>query len=641
MRAWSKDNSTEDAKALESAGRPVLSSNHIKPAVDVLVGTEQQNRADPKAEPQGDEDEDDARAMSQLMKFVSDQVEMNETLSEGFKDAIVRMMACYGIEIDYSSDPVNGEIIFEKLIPGKDIRWDRKARRYDRQDARYFLRPKMAWIEDVVAQYPEHAAVLRQALGLAEDEGRSESTDGARADAYGSTGHHPDDVVPHIDAQFYDPAMRRILVLEAWYREYEPQHMVVDKTTGTIEKMPDAASARAMAKSDAKNLTYSRRLVRRIKLATVLPATLQVLEDGDSPYENDPEKYPFVPFIPDAIGDEVTSLVSQLKDSQRVENKRWSQLVELASTLVNIRPMYETGAVVNPDVLKNPADRSAVEVKPGHWGKVGFLYPSEVGEAVRLLYEAKTMAKSDMRDTGPNTDLLGIKSESSSGIAIARRQAQGQTQVTPYFTAFRRTRKLCYERLARRIQQHFTLEKTLRLRNEIGKSVLVRINPMEFRREDYDKDALRQARVAARQANGPLILRDVEALKYDIVISDGPITPTARAAMAEQLLAVAEKFPEAKMILLDVIFRMIPDLPDRPLLVERATRLRAMQGVIPPEEAGLPPVAAPAPGMPPVQQPGAEMGAVPGGTVAPMPQAPPIAPPPAAGAPGAPFPMAA
>src|SRR3990167_1823428 len=276
IRAWSKDYSTEDAKQLEAAGRPVLSVNHVKPAIDVLVGTERQNRMDIKAEPQGEEDEDDAKLMTQLIKPSADKIELNETLSEGFKDGMVRMMSCFEVGIDWMTapNPVQGQIYFEKLTPGKDIMWDHKAKKYDKDDARYMLRPKMAWIEDLVAQYPDHAEAIRKSFSLYHALAvTGTSNDGPSADAYGGTTTHPEESVPQVDEQFYDPAMKRTLVLDAWYRDYTAQWIVVDRATGKTENMPTAAAAKQMAASDPHNLTAVRRLIRPARMATVLPAT--------------------------------------------------------------------------------------------------------------------------------------------------------------------------------------------------------------------------------------------------------------------------------------------------------------------------------------------------------------------------------
>src|SRR3990167_8672866 len=44
--AWSINGSTQEAREIAESGRPVVSIRRIKPKVDMLVGTERQNRMD-------------------------------------------------------------------------------------------------------------------------------------------------------------------------------------------------------------------------------------------------------------------------------------------------------------------------------------------------------------------------------------------------------------------------------------------------------------------------------------------------------------------------------------------------------------------------------------------------------------------
>ena len=616
--AWSINGSTQEAREIADSGRPVVSMRRIKPKVDMLVGTERQNRMDLRALPQGDEDEDDARIMTELLKWVADQKEANEIHAAGFKEGLVRGMYAIEVGIDWASDIIQGDPYLELLKPGVNVIWDPWWKKHDfaLQTARYVIRYEWAWVEDVIAQNPEKEDEIRQSLGrlMQPVVPEARSTDGG-ADPYGSVTSHPMEPQGAM-AQFYDPAMQRILVLTAWWREWRLKWIVADKATGQIHDFEDETSARDFAKSDPANLKAVGRRVRVIRTATTLPATMTTVEDEtDSPYANDTEQYPVTAFLADWTGDVIEGLVRALKDPERISNKRISQALELAQKYGSMRAMFESRALVNPNALDDPADQTPIEIRPGQSGKIGWFQPTGLMQAVQVHESIANDMKTVMLEIGPNQELLGQQGQAVSGIAMARRQMAGQTISLPYFDNHRRTRKLVGERLARRVQQSFTLERTMRLVGGDGRPMSIRLNPVEFRRQGYDKDALKRLRqeMMADPAK-PRILRDVESLKFDLVISEAPATPTALAALIEQLLNVLQQYPAIFPLVADIVFTLLPDLPDRPQVLQRVRQWMASQGI---QGDGIaPPQPPPGPGGPFV--PGAQPGEV-GRTVAPAP----------------------
>lgn len=544
---WSKDGSREDLDRIKAARRAAISVNHIKSIVDVLVGFERQNRYDMRAVPQGTEDDEDARILSWLLKFIQEQTETPETLSEGFKFGLIRGMACLGAEIDYTTDPVSGEIVVEVLTPGRDIIWDPHWRRYDLSDAAYVIRYRWVQVDELVAQYPElrdrilaSVNTIAEALTTVTD---PRTTDGPARDGYGATNLHPLETTS-IERQFFDPTHRRVLILQPWWMEYEPEHLVTDKARGKVDTFETAEQARTLAASDKKNLTYVRKLRRCVKTGTVLATGSITLESGETPYENDADQYPYVPFIADRIDDVIMGIVRNLKDPQRVENKRISQAVDIVGRYANLRPIVEEGSLINPETMNNPYDPSVIQKRPGK-PDPKFLTPEGLAQIVSMLVELSQTMKMEPREvSGVNSELQGVKSDATSGIAIARRQAQGQVIATPYFDNLRRTRKLLGQRLARRIQQSFTTEKVMRLISDTGAPVTVRLNPVEASADRItNRDEYQAWRRQEVEAGRPHILRDVKALKYDVTIAESPTTPTARQGALLFLLDVVKQLP--------------------------------------------------------------------------------------------------
>lgn len=583
--AWSVNGQRQDARDLAQSGRPVVSIRHIKPQVDVLWGTQRQNKVDVRALPQGDEDEDDAKMMSLVMKYEAEQLKLQYHESEVFKGGLIRGMSAVELGIDWSGDTQQGRVYVERLVPGKnciwDPWWDRRGR-FDLDDARFVIRWDWAWVDDVVTQYPEKADEIQTAVAHLTQmiAPQQATTDGNPADAYGSTTSHPLEHPFGVNESFYDPAMHRIMVATGWWRTYRSKWLVYDKARGAQEVFPSHAEAKAFVDSDPDHLELIERRERVVRTATVLPGTGQTLEqDTDSPYDNDLEHYPIIPFIADKTGDVIEGLVRGLKDPQRIENKRISQAVELAQKYASMRRKAELNAVENPEAL-DVNDGKTIFVRPGKMNAIGWDTPDGLAESVRIHEVLSQDMTRMMREVGPSTDLLGQRGQASSGIAIARRQMQGQTTMFPYFDNLTLWRELVYARLARRIQQTYTLEKTLRLTGPLNEPVIVRINPEPFRGKDYDKDALKRLREEARlDPAKPHILRDASALKFDVVFAEAPSTPTARSALVEQLNNVVTAFPGIMPLVIDVLFKLLPDLPDRAELLGRVKAWQMAQGI--------------------------------------------------------------
>ena len=572
---WSEDGSIEGLLKLRKEQRAHISLNHVQSVVDVVVGYERQNRFDLKAAPMGDEDAEQAELMTLLMKHEQERTEAHSICSEIFEDGLIGGMKAVEVSTDWTSDPVNGEIMLESLEPGEEALWDPIdwGGEPDLRNCRYVLRFRRAWVEDVVADFPEHEDRIRKAVGdvdqaFAAREGGTLS-EFSRTDGYGSSANHPDEDAA-LRQLFYDKAGGRILVVQAWYREYEDAWIVSDKRSGTVTAAESAAAARESAAADPDNLTAINRRRRVIRTATVLPATLQTLEEDDTPYDNDREAYPIHVYVAKKKRDTVYGIVRNLKDPQRVENKRESQSVDLVAKMGNLRLVYETNSLENPATLKDPWSQEPIAVKPGHQ-KPDFLVPP-LGELVRVLAALGDRNRLAIREiSGINTDLLGIKSDDASGIAIARRQAQGQVISTVFFDNYRRFRKALGHRLARRIQQVYTTERTMRLTGPHGNDILVTLNALEAR--DMDKEAFARFREERKAEVGtPRILKDVSALKFDVVISETPATPTARAMALLAVLEILKTLPGLAPAFLDIVVELA-ELPDRERLLQRVHNL--------------------------------------------------------------------
>ena len=592
---WSYEGSTQDLEKLKAADRAHVSINHIQAIVDVLTGFERQNRYDLKTVPQGDEDAEQAELMTWLLKDTQEQTNAHAASSEVFENTLIQGLSAVDTPIDWTRDPVSGEILLEPLTPGEDVIWDPQSVRLDLSDARFVIRFKRAWVEDLVAQYPDHAEAIRTSLdALAVPSEGGKLDEHSPVDAYGGVRTHPNES-DEIRGLFYDQAGGGIaMLLEVQYAEYEDAWIVSDKRAGTVTEVDSGAIARTMAEADPEHLTAIRRRKRLIRSGVVLPATYQTLEEGESPYENDQDAYSIIPCFGKRKGEHCYGIVRNLKDPQRVENKRESQLIDLVARLAVLRIVYFANSLENPETLKDMFSPEPIAIRPGHQPPAYLVPP--LGELVSVLKTIGDRNKMSIREiSGINTELLGLETDQASGIAIARRQAQGQVISTVWFDNYRQFRRLLGRRLARRIQQVYTMERTLRLTGPDGAAMVVKVNPLDAKDLAPDEWARYKEEQGKLGDLRPKILRDVSALKYDVVISEVPTTPTMRATSLLAILEILKVLPGLAPALLDVIVELA-EIPDRARVLER---VRGLMGGGGPAGPG-----APRPPGPPESPPG-------------------------------------
>ncbi len=578
---WSKDGSFESLRRLQKARRTTVSLNYVQATVDALVGFERQNRYDLHATPEGNEDAESARILSWVMKFAANQAELPEYESEMFDDGLIRGAAALEVGVDWTEDPFNGTITAEPLRVGHEVIWDPHWKKYDLSDARFVLKYRWVYVDELLAKFPQHKAAIQAGVAILDTmfSPFMATTDGGRPDAYGSVSDHPEETL-QVETLFYAPVDRRLLVIEAWWREFEPVWVVANLHTGKQLVVAGRAEAMEIVRIDPKSWRVIQKQARRVKTALILPATRQTLEEDDTPYDNDRENYPIVPFIAKKKGNYIYGIVRNMKDPQLVENKRVSQVLDVLARWANMRPMYAKGSLDDPRVLEDHTSTAAIAYNsvPGG-GAPGWYAPAGLEAIVRGLIEAAAQMKMAMREiTGVNTDLLGMKSDDASGIAIARRQSMGQVISTLYFDNFKRSRKIIGQRLARRIQQVYTTERVLRLIDpDTGDHVRVLLNPAEARH--LMPDELEQWIEQRRDDTGrPYVLRDVAALTYDVTISESPSTPSARATALLSLLEIVGKMPSILPAVVDVILDLA-DIPDKPKILRRIRAIMQQQGI--------------------------------------------------------------
>jgi hypothetical protein len=157
--------------------------------------------------------------------------------------------------------------------------------------------------------------------------------------------------------------------------------------------------------------------------------------------------------------------------------------------------------------------------------------------------------------SGVTDELLGRKTNATSGVAIQRRQDQGSLATAKLFDNLLYASQVHGEKLLANIEQFMDDEKQFRITNKRGKYDYVSVN-----------DGLPE--------------NDITRTKADFIISEGAWHATIRQAAADELMEAMTRLPpEVSIMLLDLAVENM-DLPNREEIV---ARIRSVTGQFDPD----------------------------------------------------------
>lgn len=168
-------------------------------------------------------------------------------------------------------------------------------------------------------------------------------------------------------------------------------------------------------------------------------------------------------------------------------------------------------------------------------------------------YQESLVASEDMKAaTGIYDAALGAKSNETSGVAIARRDQQGDTATYVYIdnmeSAIQQTGRILIDL----IPHYYDDSRVIRMLGE-------------------DEEIEKFVQINQIMPDGKS-WNDVTRGKYDVIVSTGPAYATKRAEAAENLLKLAQVFPALQQIGGDVMLKAL-DVPFGDKLAERASLL--------------------------------------------------------------------
>jgi hypothetical protein len=139
----------DEKRILEGRNQPALTFNHIKPAVNAIIGIVERGKTDPKAWGRTPKDNDAAEVATDGLRYVADASRFNVKRRDCFKDFLV-WGYCAGV-LEMTQD---GDVTLKRIRP-EEFFYDPYSRDNDFGDARYMGLAKWMDEADLRDLYPD------------------------------------------------------------------------------------------------------------------------------------------------------------------------------------------------------------------------------------------------------------------------------------------------------------------------------------------------------------------------------------------------------------------------------------------------------------------------------------------------------
>lgn len=458
--------------------------NRIRRILNMISGHQRRSRKQTICVPVHDSNEKGANQFSKALIWAHKDSKALEILSDAFMGAITTGMNLMGIWLDYRNDPINGEFVVENYSYNSYL-IDPYFKRMDMMDCNGLWARKYISKQQAISLMPEREKEIMNMNGQYNRDGKFQ-------------------YLP----ESYNYANKGLLIQdEFWHLSSRSQNLLVDTMTGQSMEWTGTPDDMEDFLGQFRHVKLVKNEIPTVKLAIVLQG--RVMYYGKNPlgidrYCHVPVMSYYNPELPyPAL--RLQSVVRDLRDPQFLFSHRKRIELDILESQLN------SGWIAKEDSLVNPKDL----FQTGQ-GKPLFLkQESEMTDVQRIMPAAlppTTLQVSQIlgdeihQISGVNEELLGSADDDKAGILAQLRQGAGLTTLQPLFDRLDQSQLLMGTIFMETIQANWTPGKIQRIINE------------EPAPEFYDK------------LFG----------KYDVVMSEAPMTETQRQLAFVQALHLRE-----------------------------------------------------------------------------------------------------
>lgn len=491
---------------------PCLTINTLPQFIGQVVGDRRANQTSIKILPRENGDKNVAEVRSELIRSIELQSKAERIYTQSFEQAVTCGIGNFRIDLDYAYEDAFDQDLFIRGIPNPlSVMWDPLASDPTARDAGWCFVADKITREEYKSRFKDAADPSLFDESLVEQNWCDDTT--VRIAEYWKMEERKRTIALMMDGSVKDVTGKR------------PHEL-----TGQVYLKPDGRPQMrdAMCKYAVRTLTNGQ-------------------EELDDPYEL---KIPRLPIVR-VMGREVWigekrvrfGLTRFARDPQRLKNYWRSVVAELLM-----------GAPRSNYI----ASAAAVKGRQADWPNT-LVYndaaeqPREVtGTNMAAIINEAAMCAQDMKDTtGLHDASLGMKSNEQSGVAIQKRQQEGDIATIGYHDNMNAAMQEAGDVLNALIPVVYDTPRTIRVIGQDDAIRLLRVNDPDFQPTDLVKENI-----------------DLSAGRYDTTISTGPAYATKLQEASTQLMELARGNQGLMEAAGDLIVKSL-DIPGGDELAER------------------------------------------------------------------------
>lgn len=550
--------SEEDALVIESRGQAPLVYNEVKVSCDWVIGSEKRNRTDWKVLPRTDDDVTGAEVKTKVMKYISDVNRVPYIRSAAFKEATVAGLSW--LEDSISPDATK-DVLYAGNESWRNVLHDSFDRSVDYDGQRYIFRWRNIDLDIAVAMFPTKAGLL-QSVAKGEDEIMADDDTtlwylgsplrDKQSRSIGQRSYVADAVNSAYNTR------QRVRLYECWYKV--PQKVQVIRGAGFDGEIFDETNRSHVAAVDEGRADVIPSTTLVVRCSYFVDGAL--LDDFPSPFKHN--RFPFTPvYCHRRARDGLPyGIVRNMRDPQEDLNKRMSKALFLLSVnqvITEQGAFDEKGEYTLNEAIDAASRPNGVIVMRD--GQKRFEIRRDYNE-LQGQTELVTMDRQFLQSTSGVTDeLLGRRTNATSGVAIAARQDQGSLTTSGLFDNYRLSLSISGQKQLSNAEKFYTMPKVIRLAAPKGNKPFewVKINQPEV------------------QPDGSVrFLNDISASSADYIVDEQDFKASMRQAMFDSLNDMIGKIAPLNPMFAISLMDMLIDVADFPGKEEMLERVRML-----------------------------------------------------------------
>ena len=541
---WDEKNKSK----LVGENRAVLTINEIEPKIDLLSGYQRQNRTDIRFYPTEDGDSRGADIATALFKNGWEFNEGTFQESQVFEDSMIVGRGNFNIYIDTENND-EGDIRIE-WYPWQSVYYGEHIR-LDASDCSYVCKEKWFSKSELVNKYPDKEEELSKIMDLyvADGDIAGDIHHVRPGKQYATSENELRDSL-YNEEKINAVAKKTLRLIEIWIKEFRKIPIIYNPLENfyfNAVKLPkeEVAMFKTIPMLQFKD-KQSYVINKRVTVGNILL---------DNMYSELFDDLPLIPVYAKYRDGSFWGKVEAMKDMQREINKRHSQITDILSR-ATYGWFYDAETFDKPDEEKFKRTGSL----PFGMHKVRDINRRPIlNEGIKTpteLIAMEQISSEKMREiSNINSELLGLNSNATTGIAQVEKKKQGLVGNEFLFDNLSLAKKRLAKKYIKLVQKIYTPERIMRILNNMNSRTPVDIGGVPI--TEYNEEELIE------------FIGNTDFTKYDTTAGESNYNPATRAANFTQWMELASVRPEVPLqLLVD-----LSDLPEK----DKAKEMLAQQ----------------------------------------------------------------